>query len=284
MTQKIAVVGLLAIMLGGGGSQSATELSGELSGSKSTSADTTSSFTTSRDGRPSIAVGPRSSNAQRSSSLATSSAPTPLVSGRAGPAMAVGGKTQAASSTVDTGGYRIGPSDTIEVTVFKVPELSKLATVSDTGNISYPLVGDVRVGGLTAAEAETVLATQLGKKYLQDPQVTVLVKEFNSRRFTVEGTVKKPGVFAMREKTTLMQAIAMGGGLDELSDEQATVARDENGKRKAQTYDLAQIRTGAVDDPEVKAGDVVVVGRSMTKEAFNNLAKVAPIARIFVPY
>jgi polysaccharide export outer membrane protein len=124
----------------------------------------------------------------------------------------------AASATAGSPAYKIGPQDVLDVSVFKAPELTRSVQVADTGTINLPLVGEVQAGGRTAQEIERDLAKRLGVKYMQAPQVTVYVKEYNSQRVTVEGAVKKPGVYPLRGKTTLMQSLAVAGGLDETSD------------------------------------------------------------------
>ncbi|MFV0296596.1 MAG: polysaccharide biosynthesis/export family protein [Hyphomicrobiaceae bacterium] len=177
--------------------------------------------------------------------------------------------------------YRIGPQDVLEISVFKVPELSKSVQVADTGTINLPLVGDVQASGRTAQAIERELATRLGEKYLKHPQVTVFVKEYNSQRFTVEGSVKKPGVFPYRGRATLLQAISLAEGLDAVSDTNVIVFRNINGKRAAAKFDIADIRAGKTDDPVIRSGDVVVVETSSAKELFNTVLKALPIAGVF---
>jgi len=214
---------------------------------------------------------------------ATASSDPALSLSAAIPAQGVGATTVADRG--DASVYRIGPLDVIEVNVFMVPELSKSMQVSESGTVNFPLIGETRVVGRTAREVEQGLTKQLGSKYLQDPQVSVSIKEYNSQRVTVEGSVKKPGVYALRDRTSLVQVLAIGGGLDELSDEQVVVSRSSaGGKRVAVTYDLGQIRTGAAPDPEVKPGDVIFVGKSAFKEALNNISKVTPIAGVLRPF
>ena len=105
--------------------------------------------------------------------------------------------------------YRIGSHDVLEIEVFQVEELSKATRVNSSGYISVPLIGKVMVGGLTVGEAEQRIAEALAKDYLQDPQVSIFVKEYESQKFTVEGEVKEPGVFPIKGPTSLLQAIAM---------------------------------------------------------------------------
>ncbi len=177
--------------------------------------------------------------------------------------------------------YKIGPLDVIEVSVFKVPELSKSVQVADTGTVNLPLVGEIPAAGKTAQEVERDLTKQFGAKYLQNPQVTVYVKEYNSQRVTVEGAVKKPGVYPVRGKNSLLQFIAMAEGLDPNSDSTVVVFRQMDGKRSAARFDISEIRSGQAQDPAVQSGDVIVAGSSALKEGFNNFLKVLPVTSVF---
>lgn len=178
-------------------------------------------------------------------------------------------------------GYKIGPQDVIELSVFKVPELSKVVQVSEAGTVNLPLVGEIIVAGRTARDVENDLTRDLGKKYLQNPQVTILVKEYNSQRVTVEGAVKSPGVFPMQGRLSLLQAVAMAQGLDTVSDNTLLVFREVDGKRRAARFDISEIRSGDAEDPYLMAGDVVVAGTSAFKEGFNGLLKALPITGLF---
>ena len=88
------------------------------------------------------------------------------------------------AATPGSSGYKVGPLDVVEFSVFKVPELTRTVQVAETGTVNLPLVGEVHAAGRTAQEIERELARTLGAKYLQSPQVTILVKEYNSQRVT----------------------------------------------------------------------------------------------------
>jgi polysaccharide biosynthesis/export protein len=184
-------------------------------------------------------------------------------------------------ATPGSTGYKIGPLDVIEFSVFKVPDLTRTAQVAETGTVNLPLVGEVHAAGRTAHEMERDLATTLGKKYLQSPQVTVLVKEYNSQRVTVEGAVKRPGVYPIRGKTSLLQVIATAEGLDSLSDTTVVIFRHIEGKRLAARFDIGQIRSGATSDPPIQSGDVIVAPSSAMKSTFDLILKSLPIATVF---
>lgn len=201
--------------------------------------------------------------------------------GRADSKAAEAARVLVASATPGSSAYKIGAQDVLDISVFKVPEMSKSVQVADTGTISLPLIGEVPASGRTAQEIERDLAKRLGAKYLRDPQVSVFVKEYNSQRITVEGAVKKPGVFPYRGRTTLLQSIALAEGLDAVSDSNVIVFRTTDGKRAAARFDVAQIRSGKTTDPPLEPGDVVVVETHAVKELFQNLIKAAPLASVF---
>src|SRR5262245_29570354 len=156
------------------------------------------------------------------------------------------------SSGSTNGSYRIGALDVLDITVFQVPELTKSVQVGDNGMINLPLVGEVNVGGKTPNEVERELTAKLGAKYLQNPQVSVYVKEYNSQSVTVSGAVNKPGVYQIKGKTSLMQAIAMAGDLNPNSDSSILILRQRDGKRLAGRFDLSAIQNGQADDPTLQ--------------------------------
>lgn len=177
--------------------------------------------------------------------------------------------------------YHIGPFDVLEITVFKVPDLSKVVQVSEDGRFSYPLVGDVQASGRTASQIEKDLARQLGDKYLRNPQVSVFVKEYNSQRVTVDGAVKTPGVFPMKGTMTLIQAIALSGGLDPLAEGTVIIFRQIDGRQAAARFSLNDVRQGKIDNPQLTAGDIVMVPVSDAKENIQNILKVLPVVGAF---
>jgi polysaccharide biosynthesis/export protein len=192
----------------------------------------------------------------------------------------------AAPASHDAAAYRIGPQDVIDISVYQVPELQRTVQVAESGTVNLPLVGDIRAANRTARDVEQDVARMLGGKYLQSPQVTVYVKEYNSQRVTVDGSVRKPGVYPIRGQTTLLQMINLAGGLDETSDEtDVVVFRGDGSKRAASRYDFSSIRSGQTADPVVQHDDVVVVNASKFKEVFANVLKAVPLTRLFaVPF
>jgi polysaccharide export outer membrane protein len=185
------------------------------------------------------------------------------------------------SATPGSSGYKIGPLDIIEFSVFKVPELTRTTQVGDSGVVNLPLIGEVEAAGRTVQEIERELTQKLGAKYLQSPQVSVTVKEYNSQRVTIEGAVKRPGVYPIRSKMSLLQMIATAEGLDSASDTTVVVFRQIQGKRMAAKFDIGEIRSGATKDPAVQSGDVIVAPTSAMKGAFDAIMKSLPLASVF---
>lgn len=164
--------------------------------------------------------------------------------------------------------YRIGPSDLLEIQVFGIDNLKRDVRVNSRGAISLPLVGTVMVGGLTGDEAEQLIAQKYEKDYLQDPQVSVFIKEYTSQRITLEGAIARPGIYPIRGDTSLMQAIAIGGGQGQLSDlREVLVYRREGGEKKMYSYDLDKIRAGEAEDPTIVNDDIIVVKRNPNRVA-----------------
>ena len=112
-------------------------------------------------------------------------------------------------------GYRVGPRDLLDIKVYDLPELDGERRVSEDGNISLPLIGDMPVNGLNEQQVTESLRLLLEKKYVQHASVEVHVKEFRSRPISVIGAVKSPGNLAFSGRWTLLEALSAAGGLSE---------------------------------------------------------------------
>jgi polysaccharide biosynthesis/export protein len=160
--------------------------------------------------------------------------------------------------------YHIGPSDQLQIDIFHVEELSGVERVNSRGYIKMPLIGDVKVAGLTQEAAEDMIADLYAVEYLQDPQVNIDIVEYVSQQVTIIGSVERPGVFPLKGKTTLMQALAMAGGPAHLADEEGIVVFRANAEGLVTGYqvNLEQIQQGIKGDPEVIGNDKIVVPES----------------------
>ena len=181
--------------------------------------------------------------------------------------------------------YRIGPMDKLRIQVFQVETLSfDEIQVDVAGNLQMPLVGNVRVAGLSPAEFSRDLEQRLSR-YLQQPRVSVAVIQAASQKVTVDGAVMDPGVFELRGDSSLSQAIAMAKGVKPTANlRHVAVFRMVDGQRMAAVFDLAEIRSGRMDDPRILGGDVVVVDTSRTSEMFTTLLALLPSLAMFYAY
>lgn len=168
--------------------------------------------------------------------------------------------------------YRIGSNDLLEIGVLGVADLNRDVRVNSSGGISMPLIGMIHVAGLTSSETEALLEAEYEKEYLQDPQISVFIKEFTSQRFTVDGAVSRPGVYPLVGNMTLLRALATAGGKGELADlENVMLFRTaKDGSVEKSKYDVLKIRTGEEPDPLLRRDDVVVVNRDASRVTFRD--------------
>lgn len=181
--------------------------------------------------------------------------------------------------------YQIAPGDTLAITVFQVESLSRDYRVDLAGNISLPLIGVVPAVGTTTAELQTNIAERLGQRYMRNPDVTVAVTESAARNITVDGSVREPGVFPVRGSMSLIQAVALARGLDEFANpRRVAIFRRVEGQRMAAAFDMTSIRQGEEPDPEIYAGDIIVVDGSRVRSAWREIFTALPVLSLFRPY
>jgi len=157
----------------------------------------------------------------------------------------------------------LGPGDVFEVRIFGENELSGTFRVTARGKIRFPLVGLVSVDGKTPTEVEEQLRIELGQKYLRDPQVTVYVKEFNSKKIFVFGEVQKPGTFAYEPNMSIVQIITLAGGFTRTAYKNKTnVTRIIDGREKKIQVPVEAIGEGREQNFKLRPGDIVFVPES----------------------
>ena len=187
-------------------------------------------------------------------------------------------------ATLETN-YKIAPMDTVSVQVFRMKDLSGDYQVDLTGNISLPLIGEVRAANMTTAELDQQLTAKFGEKYLENPDVSVGVKDSAKRAVTVDGAVKQAGAFPTTGPLTLMQAVALAGGTTEDANiRRVAVFRTIGGQRQAAAFDLQDIRRGQMQDPTIYPGDVVVVDGSTVKALYKQILGALPGLSLFRPF
>ncbi|HEX8414190.1 MAG TPA: polysaccharide biosynthesis/export family protein [Sphingomicrobium sp.] len=191
----------------------------------------------------------------------------------------------AASPERATETYRIGAQDKVNITVFQEPELSlQDVQVDAAGEILLPLIGSVTAQGRTTRELSAEIAEKLDRRFLVDPQVSVIVSSSVSQKVTVEGSVTEPGVYEVRGQTTLLEALAMAKGPSRVAAlDQVAVFRTIEGQRMGALFDIRAIRRGEAADPEIRGNDTIVVGLSNVKAVWRDALAAVPALAIFRP-
>lgn len=154
--------------------------------------------------------------------------------------------------------YRIGVEDVLEIAVWKEPQLSTTAPVRPDGKVTVPVAGEIAAAGKTPKELEAILAEKLATR-IASPSVSVVVKEVNAARVFVLGEVAKPGAYPMRGSMTVVQALAVAGGMTEFADKGDIVIlrRGGDGGQTRLNVDFGDALKGA--PIELVPGDTVVV-------------------------
>ncbi|HHW4681347.1 MAG TPA: polysaccharide biosynthesis/export family protein [Xylella taiwanensis] len=182
--------------------------------------------------------------------------------------------------------YKVAPGDLLLIKVFQVDDLERQIRVDNSGRITLPLLGSIDVSGKGVAELERLIANRYRRGYLQDPQISVFVQEANARRVTVTGAVTEPGTYPLiGTSLTLQQAVAQAKGVNTLASLQNVVVfRTVKGQKMLARFDLTRIERGKDPDPEIYAGDLVVVYRSDMRLFLRTLVEITPFVMVWRAY
>ena len=164
-------------------------------------------------------------------------------------------------ANVPPGGFVIGTEDVLNINVWKEQELSRVLPVRPDGMITLPLVGEIKAKGKTPIELQEEITTEL-KKYMADPQVTVMVAEVRSLTFNVVGLVQKPGYYPLTRRMTVLDAIALSGGFQPFAKQKKIyVLRTANGKQVRLPFNYKDVIKGKrpEENIELQPRDTVVV-------------------------
>lgn len=176
---------------------------------------------------------------------------------------------------------RISEGDLLQLEVFQAPEMSTKERVMASGEIFLPLIGAIKVAGLTQEEAEQLITRKLSENYLQNPQVNIFVEESASQKITVVGDLNQPGVFPLKGSMTLMEAIAQARGVKNTAKDEAVIFRKtEREGIRGYIIDLDAVQDGTTPDPLLVGGDTIHVAQSGTLVFFDRLfgkLSIAPI-------
>lgn len=124
--------------------------------------------------------------------------------------------------------YIVGEGDVLKITVYNHPDLTTTARVTGEGSILFPLIGQVRVGGLTLSKVVDKLSAMLADGYIVEPQVTVFIEDYRSKKAVVMGQVQNPGLFVLHGQITFLELISKAGGLTKDAGDKATIKRRTN--------------------------------------------------------
>lgn len=158
--------------------------------------------------------------------------------------------------------YRLGPGDVVKVNVFEYPDLATETRITQGNGITFPLLGEVKIGGMTLGEAENAIASRLNEGgFIRQPQVTVMVLQFQSQQIAVMGQVNKPGKYPIEEASMITDLLALAGGVATASASESATLLRENGEKV--TVDLHALFDGdKSQDQQVKGGDTIFVPRA----------------------
>jgi polysaccharide export outer membrane protein len=163
--------------------------------------------------------------------------------------------------------YQIGPGDVLKITIYDHPDLTTVARVDNEEYILFPLAGRIRVGGQSTASASQTIAAKLGTDYIVNPQVSVFVEEFRSKKVFIIGEVVRPGLYELSGPTTLLELVSKAGGLTRGAGRNATIRRtvatgaaDEK-SIEVNIVDLLQSGPETVDVP-LMDGDSVTIAKA----------------------
>jgi polysaccharide biosynthesis/export protein len=173
--------------------------------------------------------------------------------------------------------YVVGPKDVLSVSVFNQPQLTGRYTVEADGMFTFPLLGRLKVSGLTLRALEDELRDRLAKGYLTDPQVTVTVEQYRSQQVFVMGEVRQPGGLQLSEPITLIEALARAGSVTERAGTEALILRASDGPGSLDPATIAQ--AGAAENAEV----VRVNLQTLQTGALSENVALWPGDTVFVP-
>lgn len=173
---------------------------------------------------------------------------------------AAASETAKAAATSDPN-YVIGAQDVLDIDVWKEAELTRSVPVRPDGKISLPLLNDVQAAGLTPTQLSEDITTEL-KKFITDPQVTVIVTQINSQRVYILGEMTRPGAYPLLPGMTVLQALSSAGGFTPFANmKKIYVLRSEGGKQEKFPFNYKDVVKGKNADQNIvlKAGDQIVV-------------------------
>ncbi len=169
-----------------------------------------------------------------------------------------------ASDTAQDPDVRLGPGDILTITSYVESLPSGTFPIPRRGSIIYPYIGEVKVAGHTTSEIQDIIVTRLRDGYFRNPVISVSIKELNTKRITVFGSVSKPGVFPYMHPISLLEALSMAGGLTDSADREAiTLIRRLNGREYRMKISIDAVINGTSSNMMLRPGDVIVIPKKV---------------------
>jgi len=163
--------------------------------------------------------------------------------------------------------YHLQPEDVLEITVYEQEDLITKTRISSKGEIAFPLLGKIKISGLTVSEAESMITGLLARDYLVNPQVRVFIEEYHVKQISVLGAVQQPGKYDMSAEraTTVLEAIAMAGGFNDVADENSNrIIRKDGNEEKIIRIKVSEITKRGKKEKDIvlNPGDIIFVSES----------------------
>jgi len=193
--------------------------------------------------------------------VAVSGAQAQDKSDKSTPAASSDASNAAAKAATSDPNYLIGGQDVLNISVWKEPELTQTVPVRPDGKISLPLLNDVQAAGLTPTQLAENLTESL-KKFVTNPQVTVIFTEINSQRIYILGEVTRAGAYPLLPNMTILQGLSSAGGFTQFANlKKIYMFRTENGKQVKYPFNYKNVVNGKSQEENIvlKAGDTIVI-------------------------
>ena len=176
--------------------------------------------------------------------------------------------------------------DIADVQVYNVEALTNTYVVDRGGDINFPLIGSLKVAGLTTTQLQQTLTQRYGADYLRAPSINVKLEAQDLGRVVVDGAVNTPGVFEINDIITLSEAIALAQGLDDqtTNGSRVYIVRNIEGTRRVKEVDMRQVRQLGAADPQIIPSDVIFVEDSVGRIAFREFLRTVPLLNTAIIY
>ena len=185
--------------------------------------------------------------------------------------------TRDIAQSLNVNTFKVG--DVADVLVYNVDELSNTYVVDGSGNISFPLIGKLKVADLTTTQLQQELTQLYGSQYLREPGINVKLETKDLGRIVVDGSVNSPGVFDIKDVVRLTEAIALAAGINvtETDGRIVYISRIIDGERKVTEVDLRSVRKFAATDPQIIPNDVIFVQDNAARRLYREFLKTVPL-------